>query len=288
MKRHTSWSFSLLPLLWIISLFGAPAQARQEQTAPPATITAQQQTPPSAPAQPAPQQSQTAAGSSDQKKTGQTNGTSNDRLFGVLPNFLTLENAGKIPPLTTGQKFKVVARSTFDPAEFAYIAFLSGLSQAQNSEPGYGQGLAGYGKRYGAAFADTTDENFMTGAIFPSLLHQDPRYFQLGKGTFLHRAGYAVSRIFITRTDSGHAQFNYSEILGSAVSAGISTTYHPAGDRTFGNTMSIWWTQVGWDSATYVVKEFWPDIRRKFLKAKEPPANPPPPVTSANGTIPQS
>ena len=168
----------------------------------------------------------------NKKAQEQTAGTSNDRLFFTLPNFLTLENAGQVPPLTTGQKFKVVARSSFDYVEYPWYGFLAGLSQAENSDPGYGQGAQGYGKRYGATFADGTIENFMTGAILPSLLHEDPRYFQSGKGKFFHRAGYAVSRIFVTRTDSGRNQFNYSEFLGSGVAAGISNIYMPVGDRT--------------------------------------------------------
>ena len=192
-------------------------------------------------------------------------GTSNDRLFYALPNFLTLENAGQLPPLTTGQKFKVVARGTFDYVEFPWYAALAGISQAQNSEPGYGQGAAGYGKRYGAAFADGTIENFMVGAVFPSLLRQDPRFYQRGRGTFWHRTGYAISRILVTRTDSGHEQFNFSEFLGSALGAGISTySYHPRADRTLPNTASVWGTQVGYDTLTIFVKEFWPDIRRKI------------------------
>ncbi len=194
------------------------------------------------------------------------NGTSNDRLFWTLPNFLTVENAHEIPPLTSKEKFKVVLRTSFDPVEYPYVGFLAGISQATDSEPGYGQGAAGYAKRYGSAFADNTIENFMTGAILPSLLHQDPRYYQLGNGTFKHRLGYAISRIFVTRSDSGNTAFNASEVLGSAVAAGIANTYHPAGDRTVANTMSVWWTEVGWDTVAIGVKEFWPDIRRKVQK----------------------
>ena len=155
-------------------------------------------------------------------------GTSNDRLFYALPNFLTLESTKNVPPLTSAQKFKVVARGSFDYIQLPWYGFLAGLSQAENSEPGYGQGAAGYGKRFASAFADGTIENFLTGAVFPSLLHQDPRFFEFGKGSFTHRTEYAVSRIFITRTDSGGKQFNYSEVLGSALAATISTnTYHP-------------------------------------------------------------
>lgn len=202
-------------------------------------------------------------------KDGQskTNGTSNDRLFFTLPNFLTLENASQVPPLTTGQKYKVVARSSFDYVQYPWYGFLAGISQAENSEPGYGQGAAGYGKRFGAATADGTIENFTTSAVFPSLFHQDPRFFQSGKGSFWHRTWYGFSRIVITRSDAGKAQVNYSEILGSAMAAGISTySYHPRDDKTIGNTAKVWGTQIGYDALTYVVKEFWPDIRRKLRK----------------------
>src|SRR6266478_1277120 len=189
----------------IATLFLAfPALAQQDQ--------APAQQPPSSQ-----QQSHQGRAGEDDKNKNQTeqSGTSKDRLFFTLPNFLTVENAGQIAPLTTGQKFKVVARSAFDYVEFPWYGFLSGISQAENSEPGYGQDAAGYGKRYGAAFADGAIENFWTSAIFPSVLHQDPRFFQLGKGGFWHRAGYAVSRIFVTRSASGHSQFNASEILAA-------------------------------------------------------------------------
>ncbi len=203
------------------------------------------------------------------KKPETENGTSNDRLFYALPNFLTLETAKRVPPLTTKQKFAVVLRSSFDYVEYPWYGFLAGISQAENSEPGYGQGAAGYGKRYGAAFADGAIENFMTGAVLPSILKEDPRFYQSSSGGFLHRAGYAASRIFVTRTDSGGERFNFSEIVGSGLSAGISTyAYHPRGDRTFPNTMSVWGTQVGYDTLTLVVKEFWPDIRKKISRKR--------------------
>ena len=197
-----------------------------------------------------------------------TTGTSNDRLFYALPNFMTVETTN-VPPLTAGQKFKVVTRGSFDYIQLPWYGFLAGMSQAQNSEPGYGQGAAGYGKRLAAYFADGTIENYMTGAVLPIVLHEDPRFFQSGKGGFWHRTGYAMSRIFVTRTDAGGSRFNFSEVVGSAMSAGISTySYHPQQDRTIGNTMSVWGSQIGYDTMTTVVKEFWPDMRRKLQKKK--------------------
>ena len=110
----------------------------------------------------------------------------------------------------------------------------------------------------------------MVGAVLPSALHQDPRYYQLGKGGFWHRTVYAVGRILITRSDSGRSQFNYSEIFGSAISAGISTfSYHPRGERNIGNAATVWGTEVGYDALTFDVKEFWPDIRRAFRHKKK-------------------
>jgi hypothetical protein len=213
---------------------------------------------------------------------GKVPGTSNDRLFYTLPNFLTLENKKQLPPMSVGDKFKVVALGTFDYVEYPWWGILAAISQATNGEPALGQGWTAFAKRYGTTAGDSMVENFMVGAVFPSILRQDPRYYQSGQGSFFRRTGYSVSRIFVTRTDSGRAQFNYSEILGAATAAAISTyTYHPrsayistpsnphmfvASERTFSNVVSTWGTQVGLDTITIVVKEFWPDIHRKISK----------------------
>ena len=211
-----------------------------------------------------------------------TNGTSNDRLFYTLPNFLTVQNGGNLPPLTARQKFSVVFRGSFDYVQYPWYGFLAGLSQAENSEPGYGQGAEGYGKRYGAAFADGTIENFMTGAVLPSILHQDPRYFQLGQGSFMHRTLYAASRNLITRGDDRRPEFNYSEVGGGAIAAFISTySYHPSADKNVPNTLKVWGTQYGYDTITLVIKEFWPDVRKK-LSHKRTEAAPPSPIPASN------
>jgi len=238
----------------------------------------------SQPAQPASAPSPSSSGSAPpqsgnagtENKKGQADAgssdatSSKDRLFFALPNFLTLENGAKAPPLSAGQKFKIVARGAFDYVQIPWYAALAGISQAENSEPGYGQGWEGYGKRFGSAFADGTIENFMTGAVLASVLHQDPRYYQMGQGGFFHRATYSATRILITRSDSGRKEFNFSEVFGSAISAGISTySYHPRSDRTISNTAEVWGSQVGYDTITIMLKEFWPDIRRKLKKKHE-------------------
>ena len=264
-RRGLVFLISATVISCCLAVSSTSAQQQQQETQP--SSATPQSTPPDKD-----QSKQPDANSPDS-----ASGTSKDRLFYALPNFLTLETASRVPPLTTKQKFGVVARGTFDYIEFPWYGFLAGISQAENSEPGYGQGAAGYGKRYGAAFADGTIENFMVGAILPSVLKEDPRFYQLSSGGFFHRTYYAASRIFITRTDSGGESFNFSEIVGSAIAAGVSTnTYHPKGDHTFPNTMSVWGTQVGYDTLTLVVKEFWPDIRRMLRRKTHPESSVPP------------
>jgi hypothetical protein len=204
----------------------------------------------------------------------QKTGTSKDRLFWALPNFLTVENADTVPPLTSGQKFKVVGRSLIDPSEFILVAFVAGIGQAANSDAAYGQGAQGYAKRYGSAYSDNAIENFMASAVLPSVLHQDPRYYQLGHGGFKKRAVHALSRLVVTRSDSGKQEFNYSEVFGAGMAATISTySYHPNNERDFGDVIGTWGTQMGYDLATYMIKEFWPDLR-KHHHQKPAPNNP--------------
>jgi hypothetical protein len=269
LRREKILRFTVLFLAVAASAATCLAQDKPDAPAPKQSDAPAAQ-PPATSSTTGPDQTDKAKDAQGKDTQAPNSGTSKDRLFFTLPNFLTLENADQVPPLTAGQKFKVVARSSFDYVQYPWYGFLAGISQAQNSEPGYGQGAAGYGKRYGAALADGTIENFMTSAVFPSLLRQDPRFFQSGKGSFWHRVGYAMSRVIITRTDSGNSQVNYSEIFGSALSAGISTySYHPHADKNLPNAASVWGSEVGYDTLTYVVKEFWPDIRRKLHKKNQ-------------------
>ena len=264
-------------------LIAFPALAQQDQLATPRPVPSPQLASASEAMQ-TPQQGQADQDDKDktkeQKKPAEkpetaAPATSKDRLFFALPNFLTLENADQVPPLTTKQKFTVVTRSSFDYIQIPWYAFLAGVSQAENSEPGYGQGAAGYGKRFGSAAADGTIENYWTSAILPSVFKQDPRFFQLGKGGFWHRTFYAVSRIVVTRSDSGRGEFNVSEVFGSAIAASISTySYHPHADKTLSNTASVWGSQIGYDTVTIVLKEFWPDIRRKITRKRSEPVTP--------------
>ena len=194
----------------------------------------------------------------------------NDRLFWVLPNYLTVENVDQSGPLSAKTKFELSAKTMSDPVTIYFIGAIALIGQARKRDPSYGQGLQGYAKRFGTFYADTGVGTLMTTSVFPTLLHQDPRYFQLGKGGAWHRAMYSVSQIFVTHSDGGERQFNYSEIVGNAVAAGISNAYHPPAQRTLGNTASVWGTDVMLNALCNVAKEFWPDIRRKIHKPKQP------------------
>jgi len=187
-----------------------------------------------------------------------------------MPNYGTVETSQILPPLTTGQKFRLATAGVFDWTAYPFNGVLAAVAQAKNDPKSWGQGWGAYGKRYGESFADNSIGTYMTTAIFPSLLHEDPRYYQLGRGSFAHRAYHAVNRLFVIRTDSGHDRFNISESLGNAVAAGISNIYHPAEDRTLSRNLETLGMLIMWDGVGNEMKEFWPDIRRKVLHKRAP------------------
>jgi hypothetical protein len=187
-------------------------------------------------------------------------------MFYVMPNYLTVDSESQVTPVSWKEKFAMAAKGSFDPYEFTVVGIVAGIRQAENSSPGFGQGAQGYAKRYGAAFADQVDGNVMVGGVFPTILKVDPRYFQLGHGSFSHRFGYAFSRIFVARRDSGGSMFNIPEFAGNATAIAISNFYYPAADRSATTSLSGWGTQMGIDAFGKELKEFWPDIHRYFQK----------------------
>jgi hypothetical protein len=252
-----------------LALFALPilapavrAQDSQSQPQPPAASAPAPAPATQAPAAQSPsdpnQRQDTAKQDSDNPK--------NSRIFLVIPNYATVEKPKKFVPLTVKQKFALGADGAFDPYAFGLAAILAGIAQAKNDDAAWHQGWEGYGKRYAAAFGDATIGSFMTTGVFPSIFHEDPRYFRLGKGGFKHRSGYALKRLFVTRTDSDHSQFNFSEFLGNAAAAGISQTYHSRQERGLSNFGSDYATQIAIDVIANQLKEFWPDIRHKIFK----------------------
>jgi len=191
-------------------------------------------------------------------------------MFFVMPNYLTVDNQSQVPPISWKEKFAITASGAFDPYEFFLVGVVAGIRQADNAYPAFGQGIEGYSKRYGTAFADQVDGNIMVGAVYPSLLRTDPRYFRLGRGGFVHRFGYGISRIFVTRRDSGGSIFNIPEFAGNATAIAISTAYYPAVDRSFSSGFNNYGLQLGLDAFGNELKEFWPDIHQYFRKKKHP------------------
>lgn len=152
------------------------------------------------------------------------------RVLGVIPNFYT-SYVWNAAPLTSGQKFRLALRTSVDPISFVGAGVTAGIEQWQNYMSGYGQGSEGYAKRFGASYADGFIGAMIGGAILPSVLHQDPRYFYKGSGSIMSRALYAISTVAICKGDNGRWQPNYSNVLGNLASAGISNIYYPASDR---------------------------------------------------------
>ena len=189
--------------------------------------------------------------------------TSDKRILWIIPNYLTYPLQAKYEPITPEEKLKIATADSFDRGTIILAAAFAGEEQMANSEPSFGQGIKGYSKRFGAAYSDLVIGDYMTEAVFPILLHQDPRYFRRGTGSGLSRLGYAMGQIFWTHTDSGRMQFNYSEFVGNATAVAISSAYYPDG-RDVSSAVSKFGIQVADDMLSNVLKEFWPDLHRKL------------------------
>jgi hypothetical protein len=205
----------------------------------------------------------------DDAKKDQPAKKKDDRMFYVMPNYLTVDNQADAKPVSWKEKFSMAAKGSFDPYEFTIVGIVAGIRQADDSYPAFGQGMEGYAKRYGAAFADQVDGNVMVGGVYPAILKFDPRYFRMGTGSFGHRFLYAVDRIVIARTDSGRHTFNIPEFAGNATAIAISNVYYPAADRSFSSSFTNWTTQMGIDAFGNTLKEFWPDVHRYLQNRHE-------------------
>jgi carboxypeptidase family protein len=195
------------------------------------------------------------------------------RVLGLIPNFYVSYDPNPVP-LNAKQKFKLASRMSIDPITFALIGVVAGIQQAQNSFSGYGQGAQGYGKRYGAAYADLVSGTFIGSAILPSILKQDPRYFYKGTGSMRSRFLYAIANSVICKGDNGRWQPNYSNVLGNLAAGGISNLYYPAKDRNgAGLTFETGLIGIGTTAAANVLQEFL--IRKLTPNArKHDPAQP--------------
>ncbi len=187
------------------------------------------------------------------------------RLFGIVPNYRTSPGLQQYEPLTAGEKFQIASEDAFDRGTAGLAAVFGGVSQLSNANRSFGQGGAGFVRYWGAAYGDLFIGDYMTEAVFPTFLHQDPRYFRRGTDSGWSRLGYAMEQIFWTHRDAGGMQFNYSEIVGNSAAVAISNAYY-VDNRTAMDATSKLGMQLGVDMAANVLKEFWPDLERKFRR----------------------
>lgn len=187
------------------------------------------------------------------------------RIYGVLPNNRMTEASIPFHALTAKQKVGIAFRDSFDYPVYPTAGLFAVLYQIENQNPSFGQGMAGYAKRFAASYGDQMIGNMMTEGFVPALIHADPRYFRLGQGGKAHRTLYALSQIMVTKMDSGHRTFNLEEWGGNAAAAAISNAYYPDTRDARDNVEKLM-IQCATDAFSNVLKEFWPDVKRKFSK----------------------
>jgi hypothetical protein len=277
-RRAISFGISAVALM-IGFTAGARLSAQQAETAnSPSTIlvasTPAAPAPDSAQQTPAPaQQSSSSNAPASQNQPAQTtpsdaSGRQTKRILGIVPNFRAVSADQQLPPETVKDKFVSATEDSFDYSSIFIPAVIAGYNMNKRTTPEFHQGAAGYARYFWHSAVDQTSENYMVEFIFPSITHEDSRYYTLGRGGFFKRTGYALSRAVVTRSNSGAQVFNISEVFGAGASAGVSNLYYPSDSRSVGNTMSEWSEDVGIDAASFWVKEFWPDINRHVFHNK--------------------
>ena len=192
------------------------------------------------------------------------------RILWVIPNYRAVSADTQLPPLSRKDKFWLATEDSFDYSSFVLAGIIAGISQARNDTPEFHDGAAAYGRYYWHSFVDQAVGNYFTEALLPVATHEDPRYYTLGRngGGFLHRTGYSLTRLLITRNDAGRNTFNFSEVVGNAAGAAISDLYYPRQERTLDKTAQKWILQLGIDGFFDMAKEFWPDIDQRIFHGR--------------------
>jgi len=261
----------LILVIFFVVLFSPTLMWSQTQAAQSSNPPQQSQNPASQ-SKPAPNQAaapQSATPQDKKKKKDDTEGTQSKRMFGLVPNFGAVNANTQLPPMSTREKFVLASQDSItDYSSYTWAGILAGQAMLLNSDPELGHGAAGYGRYYWRTFADGVSGTFFTEAIVPAITHEDPRYYTLGKGGFFHRTGYAISRAFVTKTDSGGNAFNWSEVGGNALEAGLSNAYYPPQERGLSQTAVNFATQMESAVLNHVFQEFWPDIRKNVFHRK--------------------
>jgi len=202
--------------------------------------------------------------------TGRALEEEHPRLFWIFPTY-TVAHSKSPPPLSAHGKWRLFVKNETDPFTIGWAAFEAGIAQANNDLPGYGQGAAGYGKRFGAGLANEVAGGFFGTFMFPSVLHQDPRYYRLGSGPFKKRLGHALIRPVLTHKDSGGRAFNWSGLLGSISVSSLSNAYYPEAERGVGATFSRVAMSLPFSMIDELINEFGPDVQKKILEKKIKP-----------------
>jgi len=204
-----------------------------------------------------------------QNNQDDSQGRQTPRMFWLVPNFGAVSANTQLPPLSTREKFKLAAQdSVIDYSSYTWAGILAGQGMALRSDPEFGNGAAGYARYYWHNFVDGISGTFFTEAIVPALTHQDPRYYTMGKGGFFRRTRYAIIAAFVTKTDSGGTAFNWSEVGGNALEAGLANAYYPAEERSASQTARNFGTQMESAVLNHIFQEFWPDIRTKIFRRR--------------------
>jgi hypothetical protein len=191
------------------------------------------------------------------------------RIFGVIPNYRTAEDTGVYTPITSHQKLVIATKDTLDYPLFLLGGAFAALAQVTDQHPDFGQGLKGYGHRYATAYSDQFTATYLLEGFLPILFHEDPRYFRRGSGhgSIWSRSVYSATRIFVTKTDRGASTFNFAEVLGDGISAGVGNAYYPK-ERHASDNLHRLAVSLSTDAISQVLKEFWPDVREKYFKRR--------------------
>jgi hypothetical protein len=246
----------------------APVPERQTQQSGSGEASATQPDAATQPKPEAPVPAQALVAPPVEKRRDDSEGKQTKRMFGIIPNFAAVSAGTELPPLTVRDKFWLATQDSVDYSSFIWAGMQAGQSMALKSYPELGHGAAGYRRYYWRAFADQASGSYFTEAIVPALTHEDPRYYTRGHGRFFRRAGYALSRVVLTKTDSGGTSVNLSEIVGNGMEAGLANLYYPPQERSLHNTAVNWASQLEAASLNNLFREFWPDIRRKMFRQK--------------------
>jgi hypothetical protein len=207
---------------------------------------------------------QPSSGEDSENSTISSSENTSKRIFGVLPNYRTVDASIPFTPLSNKQKFSIARHDSFDWPTYIVAGVLTFATPDSDQKSVYGGGLSGFANRYVRASADQIVGNMLSEGFLPVLLHQDPRYFRPGTGTFRSRLGSALSQIVVARNDSGHPTFNTAEFLGNAMAVGISNTYSPNLNSWSHRSQKLL-LMISTDTFSNVMKEFGPDIREHLL-----------------------